>query len=29
VTGVIEWARIADGDPLLYFLGGYRRIGAS
>ena len=29
VTGVIEWARGADGDPLLYFLGGYRRIGAS
>ena len=28
VTGVIEWARTADGDPLLYFLGGYRRIGA-
>jgi flavin reductase (DIM6/NTAB) family NADH-FMN oxidoreductase RutF len=28
VTGVIEWARVADGDPLLYFLGGYRRIGA-
>jgi flavin reductase (DIM6/NTAB) family NADH-FMN oxidoreductase RutF len=28
VTGVVEWARTADGDPLLYFLGGYRRIGA-
>jgi flavin reductase (DIM6/NTAB) family NADH-FMN oxidoreductase RutF len=27
VTGVVEWARAADGDPLLYFLGGYRRIG--
>ena len=29
VTGVIEWAHVADGDPLLYFLGGYRRIGAA
>ena len=28
VTGVIEWARFAAGDPLLHFLGGYRRIGA-
>jgi flavin reductase (DIM6/NTAB) family NADH-FMN oxidoreductase RutF len=28
VTGVIEWARVAGGDPLLYFQGGYRRIGA-
>ena len=27
VTGVIEWARAGGGDPLLYFLGGYRRIG--
>ena len=29
VTGVIEWAQVTDSDPLLYFLGGYRRIGAS
>ena len=29
VTGVIEWVQVGDGDPLLYFLGGYRRIGAS
>jgi flavin reductase (DIM6/NTAB) family NADH-FMN oxidoreductase RutF len=28
VTGVVEWARVREGDPLLYFLGGYRRIGA-
>jgi flavin reductase (DIM6/NTAB) family NADH-FMN oxidoreductase RutF len=25
VTGVVEWAAAADGEPLLYFLGGYRR----
>jgi len=25
VTGVVEWAEAADGEPLLYFLGGYRR----
>jgi flavin reductase (DIM6/NTAB) family NADH-FMN oxidoreductase RutF len=27
VTGVIEWARVTDGEPLLHSLGGYRRIG--
>ena len=25
VTGVVEWAAAGDGEPLLYFLGGYRR----
>jgi flavin reductase (DIM6/NTAB) family NADH-FMN oxidoreductase RutF len=29
VTGVIEWAKVGGGDPLLYYLGGYRRIGAA
>jgi flavin reductase (DIM6/NTAB) family NADH-FMN oxidoreductase RutF len=26
VTGVVEWALARDGDPLVYYLGGYRRI---
>lgn len=26
VTGVVEWAWARDGDPLLYFLGGYARV---
>ncbi len=25
VTGVVEWAAATEGEPLLYFLGGYRR----
>ena len=28
VTGVVEWAWAGDGAPLLYFLGGYGRLGA-
>lgn len=26
VTGTVEWATAADGRPLLYFTGGYRRL---
>lgn len=26
VTGTVEWASAADGRPLLYFAGGYRRL---
>lgn len=26
VTGVVEWAWARDGEPLLYVLGGYRRL---
>jgi len=26
VTGVVEWAWAGEGEPLLYVLGGYRRV---